>query len=199
MIISPIKTLVGTSGILQVSELTINSFEIEDHLVVTAITENGELLEEEIAKKLFMLHANIQQKSIEIVSEDLMQKEQDRVDVLTAHITFRNMQFFDEEVDKLDKWSDDVKKSLEIELKRLDIDIKTMKTTAKKVLKLEEKVKLQREIKEMERKRNEMRQRLYQSQDEVDEKKENLLQKVEAQLKQKIERKELFTIQWKIV
>ena len=198
-IISPLKALVGTSGILQVSQLTVNSFETEDHLVVTAITDSGEWIEEEIAKKLFMLHGEIISQHIEIDCQDLKQKEQERIDILTTHITERNVLFFDEEVDKLDKWSDDVKKSLEIELKRLDIDIKTMKTNAKKVLKLEEKVKLQREIKELEKKRNEMRQRLYQSQDEVDEKKENLLQKVEAQLKQKIERKELFTIQWNII
>jgi predicted nucleic acid-binding Zn-ribbon protein len=102
-------------------------------------------------------------------------------------------------MDKLNKWAEDVKRSLEIELRQLDIDIKTMKTNAKKVLHLEEKVKLQREIKDLEKKRNDMRQKLYQAQDEVDVKKEGLLARVEAQLKQKTTLKTLFTIRWKVI
>ena len=74
-----------------------------------------------------------------------------------------------------------------------------MKTSAKKVLNLEEKVKLQREIKDLEKKRNDMRQKLYASQDDVDKKKEGLLERVEAQLKQKTTLTSLFTIRFKIV
>ncbi len=64
---------------------------------------------------------------------------------------------------------------------------------------LEEKVKVQRQIKDTEKKRNEMRKKLYDSQDEVDDRKEKLILRVEAQLKQKTSLKELFSIRWKIV
>jgi len=198
-IISSIKELVGSSGILQVSELTIDSFETEDILLLTAITNDGMIIEEDVVKKLFALSAEINQNKVEISNKELQQKEQEKVNILTASIAERNSEFFDDEMDKLDKWAEDVKKSLEIELKRLDIDIKTMKTNAKKVLNLEEKVKLQREIKDLEKKRNDMRQKLYQAQDEVDVKKENLLEKVEAQLKQKTTLTALFTIRFKVI
>lgn len=198
-IMSTIKELVGTSGVLQVSELTIDSFETEDNILVTAIKDNGELIEESIAKKLFLLKAQINQSNVEIKNDQLQQEEKAKISVFTEGIAERNSEFFEDEVDKLDKWAEDVKKSLEIELKRLDIDIKTMKTVAKKVLKLEEKVKLQREIKDSEKKRNVMRQKLYQAQDEVDVKKEGLLQRVEAQLKQKMTIKQLFKIKFKVI
>ena len=74
-----------------------------------------------------------------------------------------------------------------------------MKTNAKKVVLLAEKVRLQREIKDLEKKRNSMRQKLYQAQDDVDFKKEGLLERVEAQLKQKITLTPMFTINWSIV
>jgi hypothetical protein len=74
-----------------------------------------------------------------------------------------------------------------------------MKTNAKKVLNLDEKVKRQREIKDWEKKRNELRQKLYQSQDEVDEKKETLLARVEAQLQQKVTLTPLFTIRFEVI
>jgi len=198
-IVSPIKELVGVSGILQVSELTIDSFETEDNILITAITDKGDIIEEDIAKKIFSLSAEVNQNKIEINNEELQKRESEKVNIFTASIAERNGDFFDEEVDKLDKWAEDVKKSLEIELKRLDIDIKAMKTSAKKVLNLEEKVKLQREIKDLEKKRNEMRQKLYQAQDEVDVKKDSLLVRVEAQLKQKMNLTTLFTIRFKII
>jgi len=198
-IISPIKELVGTGGILQVSELTIDSFETEDNVLVTAVKDNGELIEEEIAKKLFLLGAEIQKNNIVLTDSAVLEKEQEKANVLTASIAERNSEFFDDEVDKLDKWAEDIKKSLEIELKRMDIDIKAAKTNAKKVLNLQEKIMIQREIKNTEKKRNDLRQKLYQAQDQVDTKKEELLEKVEAQLKQKTSLTKLFTLKYKVI
>lgn len=84
-------------------------------------------------------------------------------------------------------------------MKELDKEIKTRKTEAKKILRLEEKITAQREIKEMEKKRNRLRQNLYQAQDEVDSKKEDLINEIEARLKQNIETEELFLIKWTVV
>lgn len=198
-IMSSVKELVGTSGVIKISELTVDSFETEDTILITAVKDNGDLIEEEIAKKLFELNADVKQNIETINSEQIEVTEKVKIEILSADISERNSDFFGDEVDKLDKWAEDVKKSLEIELKRLDIDIKSLKTNAKKILKLEEKVKLQREIKDLEKKRNEMRQSLYQAQDDVDIKKENLLTKVEAQLKQKTTFTPLFTVRFKVI
>ncbi|HLE19295.1 MAG TPA: hypothetical protein VI728_13540, partial [Syntrophales bacterium] len=111
----------------------------------------------------------------------------------------RNAGFFDTEMGKLEKWADDIKSSLEIELKELDKEIKFRKTEAKKIPNLEEKVSAQRHIKELEKKRNTLRMNLYQAQDEIDVRKEKLIEDIEARLKQKLERNELFLIRWKII
>lgn len=111
----------------------------------------------------------------------------------------RNAGFFDTEMEKLDRWAEDVKGSMEIELKEWDKEIKYRKTEAKKILNLEEKVTAHRQIKEMEKKRNTLRLNLYQSQDEVDNKKEKLIEEIETRLKQKIETTELFAVRWKVI
>ena len=111
----------------------------------------------------------------------------------------RNAGFFDTEMEKLDRWAEDVKNSMEIELKELDKEIKYRKTEAKKILNLEEKVTAHRQIKEMEKKRNTMRLNLYQTQDVVDNRKERLIDEIEARLKQKVEKSELFTVRWKLI
>ena len=57
---------------------------------------------------------------------------------------------------------------------------------------------LQRQAKKLEGMRNEMRRNLFQSQDEVDQKKETLLETVEAKLEQQTFSKELMRISWKV-
>ncbi|MEK7556025.1 MAG: SNF2-related protein [Patescibacteria group bacterium] len=200
-IISVLQPLVGKSGILKVSNYTVEAFEKEDAVVVTSLDEAGEPIERDIIKKLFSLSA--QSVAPKVLSSEecgkLDELEQQTISVISGQIAERNSEFFDDEVDKLDNWSDDVKKALELDLRKLDIDIKTAKTNAKKIVNLEEKLKAQREIKDSEKKRNEMRRKLYEAQDEVEVKKEKLLEGIEAQLKQRSKIETLFTISWKII
>jgi len=201
-IISVLKPLIGKSGILRGSTYIIESLEAEDHVIMAALDNKGKVIDQDIAKKLFSLKAEINTDKdaiSETETNNLDKLEKDIVNLITTRSAERNSEFFDNEVDKLDKWADDMKKVLELDLKKLDIDIKTSKTTAKKILNLEEKVKEQRKIKDMEKKRNEMRKKLYDAQDEVDNRKEALIQRVESQLKQKTSLNELFKIRWKAI
>lgn len=200
-IISVLQPLIGKSGLLKISNYTVESFESEDNIILSSITDSGETIEPEIMKKVFQLSA----ESITplTISNDgkakLDEYEAKYIKIVTNQIAERNGNFFDHEVDKLDNWAEDVKKALEIELRKLDIDIKTAKTNAKKILSLEEKLKAQRDIKEWEKKRNEMRRRLFDTQDDVELKKENLLESVEKRMAQQSKLEPLFTIRWKII
>lgn len=59
----------------------------------------------------------------------MMQAQSDRVFLLPIFVLLT--EFFDNEVAKLDKWAEDMKKVLELDLKKLDVDIKIFKTSAK--------------------------------------------------------------------
>jgi hypothetical protein len=214
--ISVIEPLVGKSGWLSIMNLTIHSFESEDHILFCGITDDENVLDIEQCQRLFSLPAAIT-SVIPACRESFLKKDagqagmtsnlqealeriayRQQTDILQINAE-RNGGFFDNEMEKLDKWADDVKSSIELELKEIDREIKARKTEAKKILKLEEKVKAQRQIKEMEKKRNELRQNLYQAQDEIDRRKESLINEIESRMKQKIETNELFTIKWKVV
>jgi len=202
MIISVLKPLVGKNGIMKVSNYTIEAFEAEDHVIVSALDEKDKPVIQDIAKKLFSLPSEVKSERVdlpEVEKRKLDDLEHQSIGLVASRTAERNSGFFDDEVDKLDKWADDMKTALELDLKKLDIDIKTAKTQAKRILNLEEKVKTQRGIKEMEKKRNEMRKKLYEAQDEVDVRKEDLIAHVEAQLKQKTKLEPLFTLRWRVV
>ncbi len=208
--ITILEPFVGFSGWLCVTNLSISSFETEDHLVFAGFIEDGKELDAEQCARLFSLPAVTadsfspapDKRRPEKVPDDLntriAQINQTREEEILTACAQRNAGFFDAEMEKLDKWAEDVKNSIEIELKELDKEIKFRKTEAKKILSLEEKVRAQREIKEMEKARNALRQNLFQSQDEVDARKERLIDEIEARLKQKVTKGRLFLVRWRL-
>ena len=201
--ISILEPLIKKSGWLCVSNLTIHSFETEDHVLLSGISDDGLKLDTEQCRRFFSLPTTVSapdlSNGIQTVRDRLQQTTNDMQAEILQENAERNSEFFDIEMGKLEKWADDVKGSLEIELKALDKEIKFRKTEAKKILSLEEKVKVQRHIKEMEKRRNALRMNLFQSQDEVDVRKEKLIEEIESRLKQKIDKKELFVVKWKLI
>lgn len=197
-----IKHLVGLSGWLTVEQLTIDSFEKEDILLHACITDEGETVPPDIAEYMLRLPGSESPLTVglsEATASALADAVTAQREEITAANAERNNQFFEEEMEKLDNWAEDVKSGLEKELRDLDAEIKLRKSESKKTARLDEKVRLQRLIKDLEKRRSEKRLNLYQAQDEVDSKKEELLSKVEAMLSQKIEQTKLITFHWKIV
>lgn len=197
-----IERLIGQSGWLTVELLTIDSFEKEDILLHACVTDKGETVHPDIAEYMLRLSGQETPQKTELperiaaVLADVITSQ--RSDITTANAE-RNNTFFEEEMEKLDNWAEDVKAGLEKELRDLDAEIKLRKSESKKTAQLSEKVRLQRAVKELEKRRSEKRLNLYHAQDEVDEKKETLLAKVEAMLAQKIEQTKLITFHWRIV
>jgi hypothetical protein len=199
--ISILEPLIGKSGCLAISNVTLSSFETEDHLLFCGLCDDGTELDLDQCRRLFSLPATTQSGSESLPSQGkslLNQIAYRQQEEIVTTIGERNSALFELEMEKLDKWADDIKNSLEIELKELDKEIKFRKTEAKKILNLEEKIQAQRQIKEMEKRRNTLRLNLYHAQDDVDKRKETLIDEIESRLKQAIENHELFTIKWEV-
>lgn len=199
--VTTLEKYIGKSGWLQIQHLEINSFEQEDYILIGCYTDEGENIESEITQRFFSLNAlenglTATNDEVDNNLKELIHSERQNIISENAE---RNRDFFDVEMDKLDQWADDMKISLEKEIRDLDAEIKLRKAESKKMLNLEAKVKSQRHIKELEKKRSEKRQTLFSAQDEIDDRKENLLSDIEKRLSQSIDQKELFTIKWKII
>lgn len=192
--------LVGTGGYMMVEKIAIDSFEQEDHLVIACLKQDGSYVYPDIAERMLGLPAEIigNETIDNSIQEKLQEKISEMQNEIVADSAERNSKFFDEEMDKLDNWADDMKLGLEKEISDLDQEIRLRKSEAKKITWLDEKVSAQRAIKELEKKRTEKRQNLYEAQDEIDEKKDMLLDKIEKMLKQKVSRENLFTIKWRL-
>lgn len=200
--ISVLEELIGKQGWLEVKQLSITSFETEDYLLLAGIDDAGVILKQEQVQRMFSLSAT--SGTITTKLEAGIRDSLDKVfylqkqDIMEEN-RLRNHTYFDEEVDKLEKWSEDVRNSIKMEIKDLDKEIKSRKTEARKLMNLDEKVKEQRTIKELEKKLAEKRYTQYQSEDEIEVRKDNLLDAVEKRLNQQLIESVLFTIRFKII
>ncbi|MFZ5517427.1 MAG: SNF2-related protein [Candidatus Zhuqueibacterota bacterium] len=201
--ISILETLVQKSGWMKVINYTIQSFETEDYVLLAAFDDEGHILENDQCQRLFSCPASVNKISVDQELPDTRRKFDELFHARQTEIlrqnTERNTYFFEYEMDKLEKWADDLKSSLELELKNLDKEIRFRKTEAKKLINLEAKVEAQRLIKDMEKKRNQLRKNLFEAQDDVDAKKEELIETIEARMKQNTTASELFTVRWKLI
>ena len=196
-----LEKLVGKSGWMRVEKLSIDSFEQEDHLLLSCFTDDGEEVYSDVAERMLLQPA--EEVGDAVVSESEHKRLTERISTLEAAVmeqgAHRNELFFDEEMEKLDTWAEDMKIALKREIEDLDAEIKLRKSNAKRLAHLAEKVAEHRVIKELEHKRAEKRQSLYAAQDEIDDRKENLLSRVERMMEQKTEQTELFTIKWRVI
>lgn len=219
--ISIIEPLIGQSGWLTLSLFTIESLDqTEDHLIFSAVTVDGQPLDDDVAIRLLTLPGTTtplpvgeskgerhgypplppgEDRGEGSISQLLHTITQQRQTTIQHNISERNTRFFDDETEKLDGWADDLKIGLEREIKELDRQIKETKREARQPADLEQKLALHKQVKELENKRNEKRRRLFEAQDEVDARKESFIAAIEARLEQRTELSELFSLRWRVV
>lgn len=198
--IEKIKPYLGKSGEMILNNVNIETFEKENFLIFSGIDEDGNYLDDETCRKVFNINNTKIGGNCNLANNEKLKEIFDiQFSSILDKLLEKNNNFFDSEIDKLEKWADDVKKSIELEIKNLDMEIKFKKAEARRLLKLEDKLNMQKEIKELEKKRNNLRLNLFEEQDKVDERKEKLIENIENKMKQKIDVEELFKIKWKII
>jgi adenine-specific DNA-methyltransferase len=198
--ISALEPHIGTSGLLHVRLLDIQSpSQQEAHLICAAITDSGVELDHELAPKLLTVAAS-DVAPLSVIPPDqetrVVQLADKRSSVIRQEAATRNQKFIEDEAAKLDGWADDQKLALEREIKELDRQIKEARRSAGVALSLEGKLAGQRLVKELETKRKNQRRALFDAEDEIDRKREELIAKIQDQLKQSDEMRPLFTIRW---
>jgi len=179
--------------------LTIASLDqAEDHLIFAAVTDKGEALDEEVARRLFSLPAQVGEPLLATPANDLDSMTHRRQTEIQRAISERNAQFFEAETEKLEGWADDLKLGLEREIKEIDRQIKEARRAAKVALTLEEKLFGQKQLKLLESQRNAKRRSLFDAQDQVDKQRDELIATIEEKLAQQTASSKLFTIRWEL-
>lgn len=196
--IAILEPLVGSSGVLSVRRLTITSLDSEDHFLFAAVTDDGQALDAEQTRRLFNLPADI-------VDCDAIDGSaaQGRLDVLKSDIlgevSERNAVFFEEEMDKLNRWASDKRATLKTQLKNYDDEIAELKKQARTARNLPEKLAMQKKIRTLDKKRDDAWREYDEAAREVERQKDELIDRVEARLQQEVHEETLFTVRWTLI
>jgi hypothetical protein len=186
-----VASLVGTSGFAVVDHLRLEGAEeAEDHLLISAVTDAGAPLEVEQARRLFDVPAQPcmgRQVRVPDVLSDLAGR---RLATVLQEISTRQGTWFEEEMDKLDRWAEDKRAGLKADLREHDDTLKVLKRDARQAARLPDKLALQKKIKQVESARDEAWRAYDTEARTIETAKEDLIDGVEARLavEQSVER-----------
>lgn len=199
--ISTLEPYRGNSGWLTLKLISVDALgNQEQHLLVAATTHDGTTLAEKDPEKLLRLPAATHEPSLlNTADPTLLADIESRKRTLLQGINQRNLGYFEQEVQKLDAWADDLKLGLEQQIKEIDREIKEVRRTAAISPTLEEKLSWQKKQRELEGKRSKLRRELFNRQDEVEAQRNDLISQLEVQLQQQVEETALFTVEWELL
>ena len=205
--LSIVDQLKGQSGLLVLNKLSIHSFQEEEHLIFTALSEKGSLVDQEACEQLFQCMADVKEggtgnydKNIRIELKHKLQDTQQRqIEAKISLVLEANNEHFQTERDRLEKWADDKVTGAEQALLDTKAKIKALKRESRQSPSLDDQKDFQEKIKQEERKQRKQRQQIFDVEDEILKKRDELIEALEKRLNQKTSTENLFTICWKVV
>jgi hypothetical protein len=179
---------------------SVTALETEDFLFLSGVCDDGTPVDAEQCRRFFSLGASEQPSSCSSVPEHLRAKLNEMLRIqqneTAAKLTERNGGFFEIEMDKLDRWAEDHRKSLKSTLDELDLRIKETRKEARSAPNLPTKLEMQRQVRQLEEKRNAAWREYDDAAQQVELKKDALLDEISQRLKQQTRQEELFLIRW---
>jgi superfamily II DNA/RNA helicase len=196
-----IEALRGKHGYLTLTALAIESYEREEHLLFSAVDDQGLPLEQETCEKLFNCVAEKAGTATipDTIAQRLAAEAQRHSKATISQSLEANNQHFNEAREKLEKWADDLVLAAEKALKDTKEQIKIFQRQARLATNLDEQHDIQQKIQKLEKQQRRQRQDIFQVEDEIMLKRDGLIDSLERRLTQKTESKQLFTIEWAVI
>lgn len=197
---SDVRLLIGSSGELQVDKYTVASSQRkQEYLVVAACTASGAFLSPETAQRLLTVPGTQQQPRLPL--QYLVALQQTLTEQCAKHLAEveqQNEHYYEEEVQKLEAWSDDRKVALDLQIKQLDKEIAEARRTARQLPSLKEKMDAKRVLKQLERERDETVLNYHEEKKKIEGKEDELLAEVEQALAMTSYNETLFKVHWRV-
>jgi hypothetical protein len=198
--IAAVEALRGRSGWLTLQKLAIDSFEREEHLLFSGFDDAGRPLDHETCERLFRCSGAVRPlNGGPALPEQQLGREADRhASATVARALERGNALFNTERERLERWAEDMVLGAEKELADTKAQIKALNRQARLATTTEEQHSIQTRLKELERDQRRQRQRIFDAEDEIADKRDELIADLEKRLQQKTHREPLFTIRWTV-
>lgn len=190
--------LQGQKGYLLLSRLDVASIENEQYNLFTAFTDDGTFLSQEECEKLF-LNGGTEEPS-HVVPDDinnkLMVNQQVHSKAKLKDIDSRDLGYFRQEQDRIEKWEHDMLDGLEEQIRTLRKTIQQAEREARAATNVEEQLKAERKVDELKRRRRRLRRDIDEHEDEIEDKRKEMIKELENKLIKSVSDKPVFVIRW---
>ncbi len=193
-----LQPYVGASGVLTARKLSISGADAQDHILISASTDDGHVIDPPAAYRLFDLPVRKVTDASASQPIVILQSLEAQQAAIIDDMTQRQSKWFDQEMAKLDAWAEDKRAGLKFDLKELDDALKDLKRQIRQTGNLPDKLALQRKTREFEKKRDEAWRAYDEAAKQIEVEKDALLDRVEEQLAQSVATEDLFTITFQI-
>ena len=193
-----LEPFIGSSGTLTAHKLCVRGADDQDHIILTAITDDGRRIDAKAAMRLFELPATHEGTDSLTVPQLIADAVQEERRILLEAMAARQAHWFDQEMDKLDNWAEDRRAGLKADLKDLDDQIKALKKEIRQTGTLPDKLALQRKARTLEATREDAWRAYDEAAKEIETQKDGLLDQVEERLGQEVSDEPLFAIRFEI-
>jgi len=197
--LADVEALRGRSGWLTLRRLTVEAFDVEEHLLFSALTDDGIALDQEACERLFRCDATVELAPSEGAPPRLTQDADRHVAATLARASEASRKLFQEERDRLDRWADDLEAGAQKALDDVKAQIRAVTRQARLATTVEEELALQRKRRDLEAQQRRQRQRIFDVEDEIRERRDGLIAQLEERMRQRSSVDELFTLRWRVV
>lgn len=189
------------AGWLQARLLSfVSEGQTEEHILLTALSEDGTSLGQEFAEKL--LNVPSRETAGERLPQDASRRLSEAYDLqrakLTADIEERNKALLDDEIQHIEAWAEDQQITLEKELNDIKSKIKEKKKLLNRSENAQQTLALEKELNTLQRQQKRKRSEIFELEDEIEEKRDGMIDKVKAFIQQHITETPLFCIHWQL-
>ena len=174
------------------AERLIEAEEIEDDLLDDILAEDEEADQPEASP------VTIDRQKLRTVTQRLAGEAQRHAQATVSRSLEQNSTHFNEAREKLEKWADDMVLSAEKALQDTKEQIKALRRQARQAVTLAEQHEIQEKVQKLERQQRRQRQEIFKAEDEIMEKRDQLIDSLERRLAQRTETETLFTIRWAV-
>jgi hypothetical protein len=197
--VSVVEALKGKSGWLTLERMRVTGLQDEEHLLLSGCVEGGRDLDAETLDRLLSVGGRVVDNAeLEPPSPHLDAAAERLRKATLSQAAERSRSEFNETRERLERWADDQIRGAEATISEIRRELRAMERRARQAETLEEQRDIQRQIIDVEARQRKARTRVFSIEDEVREKRTQLMDELDRRVAQNSTFETIYRIAWTV-
>jgi superfamily II DNA or RNA helicase len=190
--------LQGKRGTLLLTKVEVKSLETTDHLLFTAVTDDGTVLKQEQCRKLMELPALASPEPVAIDTTALAKDHERLLQGLGLELKAKDTQHVTTEVLKLNRWAQDRQNTADRHLRDTKEKIQQLNRDSATITEPTEHLKLQKKLRDYESRLRKQRAEIDRVYDKIEQERDKMIRDIEGRTKRTVTEEPIFTVRFSI-